>query len=304
MLFRSVGVRDRSWGVRPVGERVGGRPSTMRPNAWLWAPLHFADECRTLQMLGVNGMVGGLRLADAAGFGEKLRRVYWGGPGSGSPMGALQKGARKGEAEEGCPFDPALPPLMAETTERAIADHRAAGARESWALWVDEIGVFAKGHIAGCDRCAEKFRDYLRTQKLTPSDFGKSAWNDVKPFDIWNPPPAPKPTATAAAPDTLNTLLFDDKKSPPPAPAPKPAATKGKAAGIPAPPLNAADSLRSYYTYRFMTHATAQAFPASARKFKDAGIFLYAMQGPTPSWSGASLDWHEFYDHEIGRAHV
>lgn len=43
-----VGVRDRSWGVRPVGERVGGRPSTMRPNAWLWAPMHFDDECRTM----------------------------------------------------------------------------------------------------------------------------------------------------------------------------------------------------------------------------------------------------------------
>lgn len=43
-----VGVRDRSWGVRPVGAQPGGRPARQVPNAWLWAPIHFDDECRTL----------------------------------------------------------------------------------------------------------------------------------------------------------------------------------------------------------------------------------------------------------------
>ncbi|MCF2526238.1 hypothetical protein [Yinghuangia soli] len=43
-----VGVRDRSWGVRPVGAQPQGRPASQLPNAWLWAPVHFADECRTL----------------------------------------------------------------------------------------------------------------------------------------------------------------------------------------------------------------------------------------------------------------
>ncbi|NUU22928.1 MAG: hypothetical protein HOV68_15665 [Streptomycetaceae bacterium] len=43
-----VGVRDRSWGVRPVGTQPAGRPARQLPNAWLWAPVHFADECRTL----------------------------------------------------------------------------------------------------------------------------------------------------------------------------------------------------------------------------------------------------------------
>jgi hypothetical protein len=42
-----VGVRDRSWGIRPVGAQPPGRPS-LPSFCWLWAPLHFADECRIL----------------------------------------------------------------------------------------------------------------------------------------------------------------------------------------------------------------------------------------------------------------
>jgi len=45
----NVGVRDRSWGIRPVGEPAPGRPASMGgPNAWLWAPIHFDDECRVI----------------------------------------------------------------------------------------------------------------------------------------------------------------------------------------------------------------------------------------------------------------
>jgi hypothetical protein len=40
-----VGIRDRSWGVRPVGSPTPGRPSASTPNAWLWSPIHFEDEC-------------------------------------------------------------------------------------------------------------------------------------------------------------------------------------------------------------------------------------------------------------------
>jgi hypothetical protein len=40
-----VGTRDRSWGVRPVGAPAAGRPSSSPPDAWLWAPIHFTDEC-------------------------------------------------------------------------------------------------------------------------------------------------------------------------------------------------------------------------------------------------------------------
>ena len=42
---RFWGSRDRSWGVRPVGEREAGAPSFPLQFFWLWAPLNFDDVC-------------------------------------------------------------------------------------------------------------------------------------------------------------------------------------------------------------------------------------------------------------------
>jgi hypothetical protein len=39
------GSRDRSWGIRPVGEREAGAPVFPLQFFWLWAPLHFDDLC-------------------------------------------------------------------------------------------------------------------------------------------------------------------------------------------------------------------------------------------------------------------
>ncbi|WP_334141957.1 hypothetical protein [Rhabdothermincola sp.] len=42
---RFLGCRDRSWGVRPVGEPPGGAPAHTLPQFfWLWAPLNFDDH--------------------------------------------------------------------------------------------------------------------------------------------------------------------------------------------------------------------------------------------------------------------
>ena len=39
------GTRDRSWGIRPVGEPPGGAPPPTLPQLfWLWGPANFADE--------------------------------------------------------------------------------------------------------------------------------------------------------------------------------------------------------------------------------------------------------------------
>jgi len=48
------GTRDRSWGVRPVGEPPGGAPaSSASPQIfWLWAPLHFSDRCTYIALFG------------------------------------------------------------------------------------------------------------------------------------------------------------------------------------------------------------------------------------------------------------
>jgi len=43
-----VGVRDRSWGVRPVGQQSPKASPSPMSNAWFWAPIHFEQECRSL----------------------------------------------------------------------------------------------------------------------------------------------------------------------------------------------------------------------------------------------------------------
>ena len=37
--------RDRSWGIRPVGEAAGGRPPGAPQILFFWAPIHFDDVC-------------------------------------------------------------------------------------------------------------------------------------------------------------------------------------------------------------------------------------------------------------------
>jgi hypothetical protein len=49
-----LGVRDRSWGVRPVGEPEGGAGGMPPQFYWLWAPLHF-DDCCTLTAVNEDG---------------------------------------------------------------------------------------------------------------------------------------------------------------------------------------------------------------------------------------------------------
>jgi hypothetical protein len=77
------GARDRSWGVRPVGEPEGGAPGAPPPQFfWLWAPLHFERDCILATVAedasGRPWFESGWRLA-AGQFGEasmhELRRV-------------------------------------------------------------------------------------------------------------------------------------------------------------------------------------------------------------------------------------
>lgn len=44
-LDTTLGTRDRSWGVRDVGEPAGGRPGTGTGVFWNWLPMHFDDVC-------------------------------------------------------------------------------------------------------------------------------------------------------------------------------------------------------------------------------------------------------------------
>jgi len=235
-------------------------------------PAIVADECRVLALLGVNGLVDekSIRMAELAGVAAGFRKIYWGGPGSGSPMAAVS--TANGGEPDGCPFDPRLKQTMGEAIERAIAQHEASQAGERWALWWDEIGVAAKSHLHGCPRCAEQFRDYLQRHGVTPADVGATSAAAIEVYRLWKTEPA--------------------------------GAGKAPKQSLATPPAAATDRLRYYYSYRFMTHVTGQLFTDAARRFDQANIRLYAMQGPTPSWNGSSLDWHEFYDTHANTALV
>ena len=258
------------YGEGPPGLRGGSGYGTRHCN-----PAILADEFRTLELLGVNGMVDSLKLADAAGVGKKFRNIYWGGPGSGDPMAFFQKPGKVVDMPDGCPYDPELKTYVMKRVATAIEEHQKVGARDSWALWDDEMGVYAKDHIVRCDRCREVFRTYLKGQKVSLEELGKKSWNEVVPYNVWLP---------------ASTAVKGVKVAP--------------STGMAAIPDNPGDALRYYYTYRMMSHANGQVFPEAALKFKESNINLYAMQGPTPSWNGASLDWHEFYDLKPNTAFV
>ena len=47
-VAHAVGVRDKSWGVRPVGEPQGGAPGLLNEEPgvyWCWNPINFGDVC-------------------------------------------------------------------------------------------------------------------------------------------------------------------------------------------------------------------------------------------------------------------
>jgi hypothetical protein len=47
------GCRDRSWGVRNVGERLPGAPARTLPDAvWVWTPVNFDDVCTHMDYMG------------------------------------------------------------------------------------------------------------------------------------------------------------------------------------------------------------------------------------------------------------
>src|SRR5207245_1165289 len=61
---RNRGTKDRSWGVRPVGDQVTTAPSQTMPGiAFFWTPVHWDDRC-THAMLFENA--NGTRLASSA----------------------------------------------------------------------------------------------------------------------------------------------------------------------------------------------------------------------------------------------
>ena len=62
--------RDRSWGVRSVGANAPARPAAPPAFGWLWAPVHFGDECALVGYFqnpdGTRWATSGMRVATSA----------------------------------------------------------------------------------------------------------------------------------------------------------------------------------------------------------------------------------------------
>jgi hypothetical protein len=75
---RILGTRDRSWGIRPVGERELGAPGPLPQFFFLWSPLQFDDLCTHFQVnedetgraWHSNGAIVPLLKAEAGSGGE------------------------------------------------------------------------------------------------------------------------------------------------------------------------------------------------------------------------------------------
>jgi hypothetical protein len=151
---RVYGTKDRSWGIRPVGQPAPAAPSRTIPQIFfLWAPLNFADEClhfmtfedaegtawaktaAVLPVIGTDMPVYGPG-AEAQRIEEARHRVRW-APGLRRSQGAtltLNRDAR--------PETVQLEPLLTFRMRGAGYMH------PKWAhgRWHDELAVGAEQH--------------------------------------------------------------------------------------------------------------------------------------------------------------
>jgi hypothetical protein len=156
-------------------------------------PAVTLTELRALRQLGVNGLrdapsllLEALRRGDpqVAAFRRGMEIGVMGFP---VPR---HRADRPPEPEAGCPFAPGVPQRTREAVEEALKTALSMPVEELWGLTVDEIGsVFdlapeGKAHPATCPHCAAAFRQYLAAKGLSPKDFGKSTWEEVRPLDV------------------------------------------------------------------------------------------------------------------------
>lgn len=212
------------------------------------SPENLQLEMRLLRYLGYNGFFGeeGYEYAQKAGKGEAFSNIL------------TVNRAQAPWHKINCPFDPPLEKrqfeMIADISKKAESYREI---RNLWVKWGDEIGVIAKAdHISGCSLCAKNFQDYLRSLRLEPKDFNKTAWEQVRPFADW---------------DT------------------------GKPEGGSWQTQNPEDALNIYYSMRFMGWSTGHFYEPVSRQLKTLGVHVGPLQGPTPTWDGHSIDYFEFY---------
>jgi hypothetical protein len=170
---------------------------------------------------------------------------------------------KKTEPGGGCPHAPAVEKLAQAQAARAL-DQLKSPYEEVWLLTVDEIGtVFGESpegkwkHAPACAACTAAYQDWLRKRGLTPADFGKSAWPEVRPVD----PAGAEPMAA------YHTAIFGTVAT------------------------------AKLFTPLREAVARANAAKAKDPSLKQPWLYSYALRGNTFLMGGASLDFFEFYRH-------
>jgi hypothetical protein len=242
-------------------------------------------ELRTLRQLGVNGfrepprlLMDMLRRGDprVAKFHRALISHVMG-----FPVPNYRKG-RRADPEAGCPFGKGVPERIREGVASSLKSALSEPAQEVWGLTVDEIGTVidrspqGKAHLSECPRCIHAFQEWLRKKGLTPADFGRRDWRDVKPLNVWG------------RQSKRPWLKTNDRGA----------------------------ALAAYYTRDFNNYVSAMLFRelrdafarenAAKRKALQQGktgapqakqpwVFTYALRGNTFLMRGHSLDFFDFY---------
>lgn len=169
----------------------------------------FDAECRTLRLLGVNGLASPYpffveAMTQPGSIASEFRRMMYL-----QLCGYVLPGADAPDV--GCPSGPSVPGLIAANLTNALARSIGLPVDEVWWRTEDEIGGITdrtaegKHHLCICPRCAEAFRRYLQQQGLTPRDFGKQKWAEIAPANIWGEGRG----AAAKAPPAVNGRVVD-----------------------------------------------------------------------------------------------
>lgn len=242
-------------------------------------------ELRTLRQLGVNGFRDPPRLLmDMLRKGDprvaKFHRALI-THAMGFPVPNYREG-RPVDPEAGCPFGKGVPERIREGVANSLKSALSEPAQEVWGLTVDEIGTVidrspqGKAHLSKCPRCIHAFQEWLRKKGLTPADFGRRDWSDVKPLNVWE------------RQSNRPWLKKNDRGT----------------------------ALAAYYTRDFNNDVSAMLFrelrdafarenaakrkalqqgKTGSRRAKQPWVYTYALRGNTFLMRGHSLDFFDFY---------
>lgn len=152
-------------------------------------------EGRTLRMMGINGFQGGPSfLHDQRAKGEGLGLEFARGGETnipGYPTPRFEEG-RADVPEAGCPYAPGVPARQREAVQGALDIALNSKVDVFWGITEDEIGTVVdrspegKAHYSTCPHCKAGFHEFLKSEGLSPADFGESDWNAIAPLNVWD----------------------------------------------------------------------------------------------------------------------